>query len=139
MGTTTIGPLLSPLLCCGPCHPLPTHPCQTTGHQPFRSGHRFCRSKIEAGTLLRSLVFVQILMPPNTVLPFGGMVGKPVAGWLADCLRQQRIVFLLALLLSGFYLHTIFFFANLTLHLCRPFLFQYPIGVLHQRRFHSSL
>jgi len=41
------------------------------------------------------------------VLPFGGMVGKPVAGWLADCLRQQRIVFLLALLLSGLFYFSI--------------------------------
>ena len=39
--------------------------------------------------------------PPITVLPFGGMVGKPIAGWLADCLGQQRIVFLLALLFTG--------------------------------------
>ena len=29
------------------------------------------------------------------------MVGKPIAGWLADCLGQQRIVFLLALLFTG--------------------------------------
>jgi len=41
------------------------------------------------------------------VLPFGGMVGKPVAGWLADCLGQQRIVFLLALLLSGLFYFSI--------------------------------
>lgn len=41
------------------------------------------------------------------VLPFGGMVGKPVAGWLADCLGQQRIVFLLALLLSGIFYFSI--------------------------------
>ena len=38
---------------------------------------------------------------PSPVLPFGGMVAKPVAGWLADRLARQRLVFLLALLLTG--------------------------------------
>ena len=57
------------------------------------------------------------------MLPFGGMVGKPVAGWLADFLGQQRIVFLLALLLSGFSLHTIFLlvFVNFTLVFLQAF------------------
>lgn len=41
------------------------------------------------------------------VLPFGGMVGKPIAGWLADCLGQQRIVFLLALLFTGLFYFSI--------------------------------
>ena len=38
---------------------------------------------------------------PSPVLPFGGVVAKPVAGWLADRLARQRLVFLLALLLTG--------------------------------------
>ena len=37
------GPFLSPLFRCGSRHPLPSHPCQAAGHQPFWSGHCFCR------------------------------------------------------------------------------------------------
>ena len=35
------------------------------------------------------------------VLPFMGMVAKPLAGWLADRLRLQKTVFMASIILSG--------------------------------------
>ena len=66
------GPFLPPLFCRGPSHPLPSHPCQTTGHQPFRSGHYFCRSKIEV---------LRFCSDPNASSP---MQCCPLEGWSAS-------------------------------------------------------
>jgi len=61
------------------------------------------------------------------VLPFGGMVAKPVAGWLADRLARQRLVFLLALLLTGGFYFSIQLVSSIpgsflaTFHCSHPF------------------
>jgi nitrate/nitrite transporter NarK len=42
------------------------------------------------------------------VLPFMGMLAKPLAGWLADRLHLQKTVFMASILLSGKYRYSIF-------------------------------
>ena len=37
-----------------------------------------------------------------SVLPFMGMIAKPIAGWIADNFSKQKLVFLISILLTGF-------------------------------------